>query len=88
MTADVYTCIFADAEVNYMELGERRAPAKEARRSFLTIRVNQQEKEALKGLAAGAGISVGGYLLGLALGNSIVDTIADKPDSQQMRLDV
>lgn len=60
----------------------------EPRETWLTIRVNQQEKEALKKLAACAGVSVGGYLLGLALGNSIADAIMDKPDPQQMRLDV
>lgn len=71
-----------------MEYGKHRKQAEETRTSLLTIRVNQQEKDALKKLAACAGVSVGGYLLGLALGNSIADAIMDKPDPQQMRLDV
>ena len=65
-----------------------RSKTDEARDTTVNIRVSEKEKEQLKSLASALGLSVGAYLLGLALGDSIGKAIADKPDKNQLRLDV
>lgn len=65
-----------------------RSKTDEARDTTVNIRVSEKEKEQLKNLASALGLSVGAYLLGLALGDSIGKAILDKPDANQMRLDV
>lgn len=65
-----------------------RSKTDEARDTTVNIRVSEKEKEQLKSLASALGLSVGAYLLGLALGDSIVKAIVDKPDKNQLRLDV
>lgn len=64
-----------------------RKRTEEPRDTVLTIRMSQSEKAALKELAAAVGVSVGGYLLGLALGDQIFKAAADKPDRRQMKID-
>lgn len=65
-----------------------RCKTDEARDTTVNIRVSEKEKEQLKSLASALGLSVGAYLLGLALGDSIGKAIVDKPDKNQLRLDV
>lgn len=68
-----------------------RSKTDEARDTTVNIRVSEKEKEQLKSLASALGLSVGAYLLGLALGDSIGKDIVDKPDKpdkNQLRLDV
>lgn len=65
-----------------------RSKTDEARDTTVNIRVSEKEKEQLKSLASALGLSVGAYLLGLALGDSIGNAIVDKPDKNQLRLDV
>lgn len=65
-----------------------RSKTDEARDTTVNIRVSEKEKEQLKSLASALGLSVGAYLLGLALGDSIGKAIVDKQDQNQMRLDV
>lgn len=65
-----------------------RSKTDEARDTTVNIRVSEKEKEQLKSLASALGLSVGAYLLGLALGDSIGKVIVDKPDKNQLRLDV
>ena len=65
-----------------------RSKTDEARDTTVNIRVSEKEKEQLKSLASALGLSVGAYLLGLALGDSIGKAIVDKPDENQLRLDV
>lgn len=48
-----------------------RSKTDEARDTTVNIRVSEKEKEQLKSLASALGLSVGAYLLGLALGDSI-----------------
>lgn len=57
-----------------------RSKTDEARDTTVNIRVSEKEKEQLKFLASALGLSVGAYLLGLALGDSIGKAIVDKPD--------
>lgn len=57
-----------------------RSKTDEARDTTVNIRVSEKEKEQLKSLASALGLSVGAYLLGLALGDSIGKAIVDKPD--------
>ena len=49
----------------------------EPRDKWLSIRVSQTEKAKLAELADSVGVSVGAYLVGLALGNGFVDGSAD-----------
>lgn len=65
-----------------------RSKTDEARDTTVNIRVSEKEKEQLKSLASALGLSVGAYLLGLALGDCIGKAIVDKPDKNQLRLDV
>lgn len=66
-----------------------RSKTDEARDTTVNIRVSEKEKEQLKSLASALGLSVGAYLLGLALGDSIIGkAVVDKPDKNQLRLDV
>ena len=55
-----------------------RSKTDEARDTTVNIRVSEKEKEQLKSLASALGLSVGAYLLGLALGDSIGKAIVDK----------
>nr|CRY95711.1 hypothetical protein [uncultured prokaryote] len=65
-----------------------RSKTDEARDTTVNIRVSEKEKEQLKSLASALGLSVGAYLLGLALGDSIGKAIVDKLNKNQLRLDV
>lgn len=65
-----------------------RSKTGEARATTVNIRVSQSEKAQLKKMAAALGVSVGAYLLGLALGECAAFAISDKPDPNQMRIDV
>lgn len=68
-----------------------RKQMNEPRDTVLTIRMSQSEKARLKELAAALGVSVGGYLLGLALGDQVTKawtSKTDKPDPRQMKLDM
>jgi predicted DNA binding CopG/RHH family protein len=65
-----------------------RSKTDEERNTTVNIRVSEKEKAQLKSLASALGLSVGAYLIGLALGESIGNAILDKPDERQMRLDV
>ena len=47
------------------------------RTEYLHIRVTPAEKEALKALAAAAGLSITGFILGEALGEKIGQMIID-----------
>lgn len=49
----------------------------ESRDSVVAIRVSQTEKQRLNELARDCGVSVGAYLIGLALGNGFVDGSAE-----------
>lgn len=64
-----------------------RSKSNDPRDTLLTIRVSETEKRQLKAAAAALGISVGGYLLGLALGDEIGKRIAEA-DPRQMRFDI
>lgn len=65
-----------------------RSKTDEARNTTVNIRVTETEKQQLKNLASALGVSVGAYLVGLALGDSIGKALVDKPDKNQLRLDV
>lgn len=68
----------------------RRPIDGEARDTTVNIRVSQREKAELKKLASAVGVSVGCYLLGLALGDQVAKAWtnnADKPDARQMKMD-
>lgn len=54
-----------------------RKKLEEPRDTVLTIRLSQSEKQELKKLAAKAGLSVGAFLLGLALGDAVGKRILD-----------
>lgn len=49
----------------------------EPRNTVLTLRLSQTERKKLGELADSVGVSVGAYLVGLALGNGFVDGSAD-----------
>ncbi len=49
----------------------------EPRNTVLTLRLSQTERKKLGELAESVGVSVGAYLVGLALGDSFVDGSAD-----------
>jgi hypothetical protein len=64
-----------------------RKKTNEPRDTVLTIRLSKSEQEELKRRAAKAGLSVGAFLLGLALGDTIGnavlgDLIAPKKDDR------
>lgn len=65
-----------------------RSKTGEVRDTTVNIRVSEREKEQLKSLASALGLSVGAYLLGLAFGDSIGKAMVDKPDKNQLRLDI
>lgn len=48
------------------------------RTEYIGIRVTPEEKAMLKKLAAAAGMTITGYLLGEALGGKIADSITKK----------
>ena len=59
-----------------------RKKSDEPRDTVLTIRLSKSEQQELKRLAAKAGLSVGAFLLGLAMGDAIgekvIDSLQDK----------
>lgn len=55
-----------------------RKKSEEPRDTVLTIRLSKSEQQELKILAAKAGLSVGAFLLGLALGDATGKAIIDK----------
>lgn len=59
----------------------------EPRDTTVNIRVSESEKDALKKAAAAVGVSVGAYLLGLALGDTIGKAITEKPNPNQIWLE-
>lgn len=67
---------------------EYRKRTAEVRDKLLTIRISKTEREKLSELADMAGVTVGGYLLGCALGNQPVKAVLEQYDPDQMRLDV
>ena len=54
-----------------------RKKSEEPRDTVLTIRLSKSEQQELKRLAAKAGLSVGAFLLGLAMGDAIGDKVMD-----------
>lgn len=60
-----------------------RKKSEEPRDTVLTIRLSKSEQQELKRLAAKAGLSVGAFLLGLAMGESIGDKIIDGLQDKQ-----
>ena len=54
-----------------------RKKTKEPRDTVLTIRLSKSEQQELKRLAAKAGLSVGAFLLGLALGDAAGKKLLD-----------
>lgn len=54
-----------------------RKKLEEPRDTVLTIRLSKSEQQELKKLAAKAGLSVGAFLLGLALGDAAGKKIID-----------
>lgn len=60
-----------------------RSKTDEVRDTTVNIRVSEKEKEQLKSLASALGLSVGAYLLGLALGDGLGKAIVDKPGKHQ-----
>ena len=63
-----------------------RKKSEEPRDTVLTIRLSKSEQQELKRLAAKAGLSVGAFLLGLAMGDAIgekvIDSLQDKMDKK------
>lgn len=63
-----------------------RKKSDEPRDTVLTIRLSKSEQQELKRLAAKAGLSVGAFLLGLAMGDAIgekvMDSLQDKMDKK------
>lgn len=54
-----------------------RKKSDEPRDTVLTIRLSKSEQQELKRLAAKAGLSVGAFLLGLAMGDAIGEKVID-----------
>lgn len=54
-----------------------RKKSEEPRDTVLTIRLSKSEQQELKRLAAKAGLSVGAFLLGLAMGDAIGEKVFD-----------
>ncbi len=61
-----------------MRSRENRKPTSEPRSTTIGVRVSESEKAALKRLAAAAGVSVGAYLLGLALGDAMGQVLIEE----------
>ena len=63
-----------------------RKKSDEPRDTVLTIRLSKSEQQELKRLAAKAGLSVGAFLLGLAMGDAIgekvIDSLQEKMDKK------
>ena len=63
-----------------------RKKSDEPRDTVLTIRLSKSEQQELKRLAAKAGLSVGAFLLGFAMGDAIgekvIDSLQDKMDKK------
>lgn len=59
-----------------------RKKSDEPRDTVLTIRLSKSEQQELKRLAAKAGLSVGAFLLGLAMGDAIGDKVMDSPQDK------
>ena len=63
-----------------------RKKSDEPRDTVLTSRLSKSEQQELKRLAAKAGLSVGAFLLGLAMGDAIgekvIDSLQDKMDKK------
>ena len=63
-----------------------RKKSDEPRDTVLTIRLSKSEQQELKRLAARAGLSIGAFLLGLAMGDAIgekvIDSLQDKMDKK------
>lgn len=53
------------------------------RTEYIGIRVTPEEKELLKRLAAAAGVSLTGYLLGSAIGDKISDGIIKSRENKK-----
>ena len=66
--------------VNCMKI---RKKSEEPRDTVLTIRLSKSEQQELKRLAAKAGLSVGAFLLGLAMGDTIGEKIIDGLQDKQ-----
>lgn len=60
-----------------------RKKSEEPRDTVLTIRLSKSEQQELKRLAAKAGLSVGAFLLGLALGDTIGEKVIDSLQDKQ-----
>ena len=60
-----------------------RKKSDEPRDTVLTIRLSKSEQQELKRLAAKAGLSVGAFLLGLAMGAAIGEKIIDGLQDKQ-----
>lgn len=60
-----------------------RKKSDEPRDTVLTIRLSKSEQQELKRLAAKAGLSVGAFLLGLAMGDAIGEKIIDSLQDKQ-----
>ena len=66
--------------VNCMKI---RKKSEEPRDTVLTIRLSKSEQQELKRLAAKAGLSVGAFLLGLAMGDAIGDKVIGSLQDKQ-----
>jgi uncharacterized protein (DUF1778 family) len=66
--------ILSEGWCNNMKI---RKKSDEPRDTVLTIRLSKSEQQELKRLAAAAGVSVGGFLLGKALGDAIGKKVID-----------
>lgn len=61
-----------------------RRKTDEPRDTVLTIRLSKSEQQELKRLAAAVGLSVGAFLLSMALGEATVDAILkDRTDARK-----
>jgi uncharacterized protein (DUF1778 family) len=61
-----------------------RKKTDEPRDTVLTIRLSKSEQQELKRLAAAVGLSVGAFLLSMALGEATVDAILkDRTDARK-----
>ena len=60
-----------------------RKKSDKPRDTVLTIRLSKSEQQELKRLAAKAGLSVGAFLLGLAMGDAIGEKIIDGLQDKQ-----
>ena len=55
------------------------------RTEYIGIRVTPEEKEALKKLAAAAGVSITAYLLGASLGDALADKYLAAREAKQAK---